>query len=77
MIAIFVILGFIIYIFVITLILISIDEFPFNDIVDSKYGDLKLFGWPVYFPIWLIKEIVMFLYCDVFIRGLDKLFKKK
>lgn len=54
--------------------LVDIDRFSF---INGKFGILKFFGWPIYFPIWLIKEIVMFLYCDVFIRGLDKLFKKK
>ena len=70
MIGFFVLLGIFIYCFIITLMLATIDQFSF---INSKYGILKFFGWPIYFPL----KIVKVLYCDVFIGGLDKLFKKK
>ena len=67
-------IGIILYL-VITLGLgMAINKFSF---VNSKYGALKFFGWPIYFPLKAIKEISLFLYCDVFIRALDKLFEKK
>lgn len=69
-----ILLSTFVYMFITTLLLAAIDEFSF---VNSKFGILKFFGWPIYFPLKAIKEIVLFLYCDVLIRGLDKLFEKK
>lgn len=74
MIGFFVLLGIFIYCFIIILMLAIIDQFSF---INSKYGILKFFGWPIYFPLKIVKEILLFLYCDVFIRTLDKYFKKK
>ena len=62
------------YMFITMFLLAAIDQLSF---VNSKFGMLKFFGWPVYFPLKAIKEIGLFLYCDVFIRALDKIFEKK
>ena len=69
-----VILVFCLYCLITTILIMCLDEFSF---INSKYGMLKFFGWPIYFPLKAIKEIVLFLYCDVLIRALDKIFEKK
>ena len=69
-----IITAFAFYTIITLIMLLDMENLSF---VDSKYGMLKFFCWPIYLPLIGIKNFILFLYCKVLIKVLDKIFKKK
>ena len=68
-----ILLTFLGYTIITLLLMISLDDLPIDQY--NKYFYWKFFGWPIYFPLWLVWFVLKTIYCDIIIKTLDNISK--